>query len=139
MSYVLPAPAWNGVQDPCSTEYLPAAPVVEIRLGAPGTETSSGFLGAFVDTGADATLVPMAHLRQVRARKVDQAVLRSQWGERWAVTLYAVALEINHNHFAAIRVVGDEIGDEVILGRNVLNRLRLLLDGPAGMVEVLDV
>lgn len=42
-------------------------------------------------------------------------------------------------HFAAIRVVGDEIGDEVILGHNVLNRLRLLLDGPAGMVEVLDV
>jgi len=124
---------------PYSTEYLPAAPMVEIRLGAPGTETGSGFLGAFVDTGADVAIVPMAHLRQVGARKVDQAALRSQWGERRAVTLYAVALEINQHRFAAIRVVGDEIGDEVILGRNVLNRLRLLLDGPAGMVEVLDV
>jgi predicted aspartyl protease len=124
---------------PYSTEYLPAAPVVEIRLGAPGTETDSHFLEALVDTGADATIVPMAHLRQVGARKVDQAALRSQWGERRAVTLYAVALEINQYHFAAIRVVGDEIGDEVILGRNLLNRLRLLLDGPAGMVELLDV
>jgi hypothetical protein len=54
------------------------------------------------------------------------------------VALYAVALEINQYHLSAIRVVGDEIGHEVILGRNVLNRLRLLLDGPAGMVEVLD-
>ena len=27
---------------------------------------------------------------------------------------------------------------EIRLGRNVLNRLRLLLDGPAGMIEVLD-
>jgi len=113
--------------------------MVEIRLGAPGTETGSGFLGAFVDTGADVAIVPMAHLRQVGARKVDQAALRSQWGERRAVTLYAVALEINQHRFAAIRVVGDEIGDEVILGCNVLNRLRLLPDGPAGMVEVLDV
>ena len=64
--------------------------------------------------------------------------MRSQWGERRAVALYAVALEINQYRFDAIRVVGDEIGDEVILGRNLLNRLRLLLDGPAGMVEVLD-
>lgn len=31
--------------------------------------------------------------------------------------------------FPGILVVGDETGDEVILGRDVLNRLRLLLDG----------
>lgn len=123
---------------PYSTEYLPAAPVMEIRLGAPGMEPSSGFLEALVDTGADATIVPIAHLRQIKAKKIDQATLRSQWGERRAVALYAVALEINQYRFDAIRVVGDEIGDEVILGRNLLNRLRLLLDGPAGMVEVLD-
>ena len=47
---------------PYSTEYLPAAPVMEIRLGAPGMEPSSGFLEALVDTGADATIVPIAHL-----------------------------------------------------------------------------
>ncbi len=123
---------------PYSTEYLPAAPVMEIRLGAPGMEPSSGFLKALVDTGADATIVPIARLRQIKAKKIDQATLRSQWGERRAVALYAVALEINQYHFDAIRVVGDEIGDEIILGRNLLNRLRLLLDGPAGMVEVLD-
>ncbi len=28
-------------------------------------------------------------------------------------------------------VVGDEMGDEVILGRDVLNHLRITLDGPA--------
>ena len=31
--------------------------------------------------------------------------------------------------FPGILVVGDEAGNEVILGRDVLNRLRLLLDG----------
>jgi predicted aspartyl protease len=123
---------------PYSAEYVPAAPVVEIRLGAPGMEPSSDFIEAFVDTGADATLVPMTHLRNIAAKKVDQAVLRSQWGERRAVALYAVALKINQYQFAAVRVVGDELGDEVIMGRNLLNRLRLLLDGPAGMVEVLE-
>jgi hypothetical protein len=80
---------------PYSSEYLAAAPVVEIRLGTPGAELSSGFLEAFVDTRADATLVPVAHLRQAKAKRVDQAALHSQWGERRMVTLYAVALEIN--------------------------------------------
>jgi hypothetical protein len=39
---------------------------------------------------------------------------------------------------SAVWVVGDELGNEVVLGRNVLNRLRLLLDGPAAMTEVWD-
>jgi predicted aspartyl protease len=124
---------------PYSSEYVPAAPVVDIRLGAPGMESSSSFLQAFVDTGADATLIPMTYLKQVGTEKVDQADLRSQWGEQRIVTLYAVALEINQYYIDFIQVVGDEIGDEIILGRDVLNRLRLLLDGPAGMLEVLDV
>jgi hypothetical protein len=34
--------------------------------------------------------------------------------------------------------VGDELGNEVVLGCNVLNRLRLLLDGTAAMTEVLE-
>lgn len=101
---------------PYSSAYLPAAPVLEIRLGAPGAEPSSGFLEALVDTGADATIVPLVHLRQIKAKKVDQAALRSQWGERRAVTLYAVALKSNGYHLAAIQVVGDEIGDEVNTG-----------------------
>jgi len=32
---------------------------------------------------------------------------------------------------------GDELGDEVVLGRNVLNRLRLLLDGPVALTRLL--
>jgi hypothetical protein len=38
----------------------------------------------------------------------------------------------------AVKVVGDERGDEIILGRNVLNGLRLLLDGPSATTEVLE-
>ena len=34
--------------------------------------------------------------------------------------------------------VGDDVGQEVVLGRDVLNRLRLLLDGPAQVTQFLD-
>jgi len=33
-------------------------------------------------------------------------------------------------------VVGDEQGNEIVLGRNVLNKLRLLLNGPVGQSDV---
>jgi hypothetical protein len=33
-------------------------------------------------------------------------------------------------------VVGDEIGNEVVLGRNVLNKLVVTLDGPQQIVRI---
>ena len=47
---------------PYSNEYFPAAPVVEISLGAPGMPATLGPLNALIDTGADATLIPLTHL-----------------------------------------------------------------------------
>jgi hypothetical protein len=38
----------------------------------------------------------------------------------------------------AMRVVSDDRGNEVIRGRDILNKLRLLLDGPAHTTEILE-
>jgi hypothetical protein len=51
--------------------------------------------------------------------------------------LYLVDLEIEQRTLPGIWVVGDELGKELILGRNVLNRLRLELDGLSSTSEVL--
>ena len=40
------------------------------------------------------------------------------------------------NYLPGIFVVGDEQGDEIVLGRDVLNKLRIFLDGPARIVEI---
>lgn len=37
-----------------------------------------------------------------------------------------------------VEVIGDEQSHEVLLGRDVLNQLRVLLDGPAEIIKVLD-
>ena len=52
--------------------------------------------------------------------------------------LFTVDVGIGRLRLPAVEVVGDDQGKEIVLGRNVLNRLRLLLDGPAGQVETLD-
>ncbi len=86
-------------------------------------------VNAIIDTGADATIVPVRYLRQIAARRSFEATIRSQWGERRRVYLYLVDLQLETLTLPGIYVVGDDQGDEVVLGRDVLNRLRVLLDG----------
>jgi len=90
-----------------------------------------------VDTGADATIVPIRYLRRIGARRAFEAGPRSQWGEGRTVFLYLVDLMIGELTLSGIYVVGDELGDETVLSRNVLNPLRLLLDGPHEVMTLL--
>jgi hypothetical protein len=67
--------------------YDPAMPTCDVVL----TAASSGermALTAIIDTGADATLVPLRYLQAIGARRVFEAGLHSQWGERRTVFFY---------------------------------------------------
>ncbi len=64
--------------------------------------------------------------------------MRSQWGEDRLVLLYMVDIQLGEIVFPGIDVIGDERGDGIILGRNFINRLRLLLDGPANVLQILE-
>ena len=71
-------------------------------------------------------------------RFADEARIRSHWGEWRYVQTFTVDIGVSTLRLPAIEVVGDEEGDEIILGRNLLNKLRLLLDGHAEQVALLD-
>ncbi len=94
------------------------------------TGHSVGPLNAILDTGADGTLVPQRHLDIIGARRVMETGLRSQWGERRVVYLYLVTFRIGEIELPGTYVVGDDQSDEIVLGRNVLNQLKIWLDGP---------
>jgi predicted aspartyl protease len=123
---------------PYLDHYNPPMPVLEIHLAYPEGSPSLGPLAAIIDTGADSMLVPQDLPDRIGAPFSDEARLRSHWGEWRQVALFIVDLGIEDLRLPNVEVVGDDEGDEIILGRNVLNRLRLLLDGPAGTVDVLD-
>lgn len=112
-------------------------PVLPVVLFRDGEDAISPTLTALVDTGADATLVPAHFLKQGNAEMLRSARIRSHWGEFRLVTLYLIDLTIAGEHLAGIEVVADDQSDEVILGRNVLNKLILLLDGPRNQSDLL--
>jgi predicted aspartyl protease len=118
--------------------YFPPFPALSIRIGYPGESLSLGPLLALVDTGADVTMAPQDFLDTIGAPFVDDVRIRSHWGEWRNVQLFTVDIGVNGLRLPAIEVIGDNQGDEIILGRNFLNKLNLPLSGPTGQVEVID-
>ena len=112
---------------------FPAAPVVMVNSD---DGLSTGPARALLDTGSDGTLVPLTYLREIGATPPTETRIRSHWGEWRRVQLFVVDLKWDDLTFAGIFVVGDDQGSEIILGRDVLNRLRLLLGGRAHMTSL---
>ena len=123
---------------PYDSHYSPPAPSVEIWLGTPGESLASGPHSALVDTGADISIIPAKHIRPLQAVPDDYRYLRSQWGERRRVAIYSLDIGIGNMRWPSVEVVADEHGAEIILGRNVLNRLLVTLDGPKRVLEMPD-
>jgi len=121
-----------------NADYDPPIPVVNVRFSTPAWSLYTDSLQAIIDTGADGTLAPIKYLQAIEAIAEGQLGLRSQWGERRIVNMYLVDTEIEGVTLQSIWVIGDDQSDEVIIGRNVLNRLKLLLDGPMLLSEILD-
>ncbi len=123
---------------PFSADYIPSIPTLQIWLGYPEESLKLGPIKAIIDTGADATILPRPLLDELDAPFVDDAWLSSQWGESFAVKTFTVDIGLGNLRLPSVRVVADERSDEIILGRNVLNRLRLLLDGPKQETELIE-
>jgi predicted aspartyl protease len=121
-----------------SISYVPPAPVLMVQCASPGEEPSLSAVLAIIDTGADGTLVPITILESIEAIPVGDAVLHGILGETRVVDLFEIDLYIDDLVLPGILVASSDDSQEVILGRNVINRLILLLDGLEGETEIFD-
>jgi len=117
------------------TTFQPPMPIVELKVG-PALQETTLELAALVDSGADATMVPLRYLRQLQARRSRKAWMRGTTGERVLIDLYHVSIQLGPYRQSLLEVVGVDNEDEVIVGRDILNHLTVTLDGPAYVTEV---
>ncbi len=115
----------------------PAFPTVEIAITSENNQQIEG-LTALIDTGADGTLIPLALLDIIQARRVDTRFARNVDGTRYVVRLYSVSIAIGPYTMYGIDAAANENTAEIILGRDVLNHLLVKLDGIAQVTEVND-
>jgi predicted aspartyl protease len=121
-----------------NTDYFPPIPVLTVTFGYGGERPWLGPFEVIVDTGADATIVPEDIPLQLKAIPLNPAQIKTQWGDIHSVTMFLLDIQIGDQHLGGIVTAGAPESDEIILGRNVLNKLPLFLDGPRQQSEVLD-
>lgn len=112
--------------------YSPPAPTIVVRLRSP--YGISSLFPAFVDSGADGTVAPLAILQSIHADYADKAFLTGTTGVAQSVGLYEVQVQIGTEIVYGIDAAA--YGEEIILGRDVLNQLAIFLDGPLAICEV---
>lgn len=105
-------------------------PALDVSFSTPESSNWSGPHQAVVDSGADFTLIPLTLLSPLDPPVVRPATLSSQWQDRRPVYVYEVDVRIGDLVLPAVDVAGDPYSGEILLGRNVLNRLDLRLEGP---------
>ncbi len=110
-----------------SNRYEPAAPVLEISLISPTSPSGRVQIQALVDTGSDLTIIPHGIAEQLALPFVGETLVAGVHGTSSEARLWRAIIETPAFRFEASVA---EIGSETIIGRDVLNRLFLQLDGP---------
>jgi predicted aspartyl protease len=109
--------------------FVPPAPVLNARLRNPQSGTIIPDVLLLIDTGADVTLLPLG---MVNAAGIEQTgtsyELLAFDGRSHSASVVRAELLLHGRTFRGqFLVIDQEVG---ILGRNILNTLALLLDGP---------
>ncbi len=126
------------MSEPYSRRVRPEMPALHVRLYSSDTDRTTEPLLALVDTGADATIVPVRQLLEIGAEETAPGWLRGITGERMPIALYFIDIRLDHMTIPGVRVIASATEEFTLLGRDVLNKLPLFLDGPQQQTEVLD-
>jgi predicted aspartyl protease len=115
----------------------PAAPFLPVRLGNLESLPSYGDFRAKVDTGADMTVIPDTAVKALNLSVTDRLEVSGFDNRPITVDVYALRIELPNGQRGKLKAFAfDE--DYVLLGRDAVNHLRLLFDGPALTLEILD-
>ncbi len=123
---------------PYQTDIYPPAPEIEIEVTLPTQTNWRGPFPALVDTGADVTIIPEYLLASFTFSPIRSATLSTQWDRGPSVHIVRVDVRLAGLIFPGVEIAIDPEGDEVVVGRNLLNFLDLRLQGPARRLHILN-
>jgi hypothetical protein len=119
-----------------NSQKRPPAPFVLLRLANPHDGTAIADVPAQLDTAADRTVIPVPLLESMGLEPVDDMLIGGLGGTEEKLPIFVVSLAIFSLHARDINVIGHPEEPLILLGRDVLNSHRLLLDGPNLVFEI---
>jgi predicted aspartyl protease len=122
--------------EPYDQNYRPSAPSLTIRLYSFLQDRYSESFPALIDTGSDGTLLPLHRLAAIGAEESAPAWITGVTGDRRPVATYYIDIALGDVLIPGVRVIAATARNETLLGRDVLNRLSLFLDGPWQSLQI---
>lgn len=114
-----------------STLFHPSAPLAKVTLRDPETNTTVADVPMLLDSGADVTLIPRRFITPL-GRQIDPAVgyeIMGFDGRKSVVQVVTLHLVFLRRVFKGQFLVSDQ--EWGILGRDVLNHVAIVFNGPA--------
>lgn len=114
----------------------PPAPFVLVVLSRPDGSGATGDLPAQVDTGAARTVIPLGVATTLALREVGRAIFGGLGGVETELPIYEVQLLIRDLAPITVEAAASDGEPRVLLGRDVLNKYTITLDGPNGKLVI---
>jgi hypothetical protein len=112
---------------------IPPIPILQVALTLPGIASENQVMAqGILDTGSDCTLVPLPLLVRLTAKVAGRSIAIPVGGVKTVGIPHYVGLLMSDRLCSPIRVFGcpeSEIGEFLIIGRDVLNQYRIEFDG----------
>ncbi|MGQ0603677.1 MAG: retroviral-like aspartic protease family protein [Anaerolineales bacterium] len=122
---------------PYEGTHEPPAPFLDIQIEHPTQPQRVAQLYAKVDTGADISVIPLSVAQALGLEVAGEVSAMGFNRQVNTYTVYITRLIFPSGQRAHVHVLAT-VSDETVLGRDVLNHFRLLLDGPALTLEILN-
>jgi hypothetical protein len=113
----------------------PPAPFVSVSVGHPHGPGTVEWVPARVDSAADRTVIPFSIAETLQLEPMGQMTFEGVGGHPEVMDIYSVRLAIRGLTHRAVEVAVHRGERHVLLGRDVLNVYRVVLDGPNCSVE----
>jgi len=118
------------------TETEPPAPVADVKTSNPMTHVAERGR-AKIDSGADISVIPQAWTSRLRLLPSGLFEVASFDGRTIETPTYYVNISMNGFRFELVKVISSR-RTNALLGRDILNRLKVTLDGKSLKAEISD-
>jgi len=114
----------------------PPAPYVLVTLARADGSGTTLDVPDKVDSGADRTVIPTRLAEQIGLVEVERREFEGLGGVRVTLSLFDLLVTIRGCQPVAVAAAGSDGEPYILLGRDVLNHFRIVLDGPNEKLEI---
>jgi hypothetical protein len=111
-------------------QLTPPAPFVHVRVAAATSGRALDEIAAQLDSAADRSVIPWSVVESLQLPQLDQLPALGFGGHLTLVPTFLVELTVRSLIPVTVEVFASRDEPYVLLGRDVLNHFRVVLDGP---------